>query len=114
MAFTSITITHTFLNADGTPASGTVRWSLSGRMTNSTQSIMPSGPKNVSLNGSGVMSVVLPANDDTGTTPIGVEWQVTIAVTGCSEEQYLVTVPHSAPGGTIDLGQLLPQQTQVG
>ena len=114
MAFTSITVTHTFLNADGTGAAGNVVWTLQNRMTNSTTSIMPAQPLTSTLNSSGALSQVLPANNDPATTPVGTMWQVTIAVNGCNPEQYAVIVPYNAVGGTVDLGTLLPEQQQVG
>ena len=113
MAFTSRTITHTFLNADGTAASGTVAFTLSGRMTNGSTSYMPASKVTATIDGSGDISVSLPANDDTDTAPTGIMWQVTIDVAGAARtEQYFITVPSSG-SGDVDLGSLLPSTSQV-
>jgi hypothetical protein len=114
VSFTTITVTHTFLNADGTGAAGNIVWTLQNRMTNGTTSIMPAQPLTSSLDSSGNLSQALPANNDPATTPIGTMWQVTISINGCSPEQYAVVVPYNAAAGTVDLGSLLPEQQQVG
>jgi hypothetical protein len=114
LAFTSVEISHQFSNADGTAASGTVEFTLSGRMTNGTQSIMKTAAVTVALDGTGSFTKALPANDDAGTVPVGVQWLVALRVAGADEETYEVTVPSAAPGHTVDLGSLLPSAQQVG
>ncbi|HEX5347847.1 MAG TPA: hypothetical protein VFW64_12235 [Pseudonocardiaceae bacterium] len=111
MSFTVRTVTQTFANADGTPASGKVTFDLSGRMTNGGTTILPN-EVTAPLDGSGAMTVTLAANDDTGTLPAGVQWRVTVRILGAEEESYFVTVP-SAGSGSIDLGSLLPSAQQV-
>lgn len=110
MSFTTRTVTHTFQNADGTPASGSVTFALSDRMTNSGTTVLPTEVVG-SLNGSGQLSVVLTANDDAGTVPTGAQWRVTFRILGASEEVFSVTVPNGS--GTVDLGTLLPGAPQV-
>lgn len=83
-------------------------------MTNGAQSIMPSQPIHSALDGSGLLSQSLPANDDPGTLPADTRWQVAINITGASEETYAIVVPHAAAGGTADLGSLLPGDQPVG
>lgn len=113
MAFTTRTVTHQFNNADGTAASGTIVFTLTGRMTNGSISMMPSSKVTATLNGSGQLSVSLEANDDAATTPTGVLWQVTIEVAGSARtEQYFVNVP-SAGSGNVDLMSLVPQASHV-
>lgn len=107
MSLTARTITHTFSNSDLTPASGSVTFALSKRITNGTQSLVPSEITSP-LNASGQLSQSLTANTDVGTTPGDSEWIVTLRILGASQETFAIVVP---PGpGTTDLGALLPQQ----
>lgn len=112
MAFSQATITHTFTNGDSTPASGTVTFWLSKRMTNGTTTIVPAEVTST-LNVSGQLSVSLYANNDAGTSPTDAQWEVTLRILGASVEgPYPITVPTG--GGTVDLGSLLPQQQYGG
>lgn len=115
MSFTQITVTHTFTNLDGSPASGVVAFRLSKRITNGTQSYASEVPVHATLNGSGVLSQVLPANNDPATVPNDSTYTVTFFLNGAggattSGETYEITVPYNASGGTVDLGTLLPAQ----
>ncbi|HET6911118.1 MAG TPA: hypothetical protein VFH54_17450 [Mycobacteriales bacterium] len=110
MAFSTRTVTHAFTNADGTPASGSVTFALSRRMTNSGTTVMPSEVVG-SLNASGQLSVVLTANDDPGTVPTDAQWNVTFRILGTAVEQFFIVVPTGT--GTVDLGTLLPGTPQV-
>ncbi len=111
MAFTVRTITHTFTNADSTPASGTIEFALTRRMTNGTTTIVPAVVAGT-LNGTGQLSVPLTANDDGGTAPTGAQWRVTFRILGSDVEQFYITVP-SAGSGNVDLGSLLASVEQV-
>lgn len=110
MSFTTATITHTFENADGTAASGAIQFSLTGRMTNGSTSIVPASIT-ASLNGSGALSQVLTSNLDAATIPQDTQWRATFRIMGAEEETFVITVP--AGGGTVDLGSLLPGAQQV-
>lgn len=92
MSFSSPTISHTFINADGTPASGTVQFTLSKRMTNGSSSYVPASIS-ANLNSSGVLSQAVPSNLDPGTYPTDSEWRVDIRIMGCPEEQVVGQVP---------------------
>jgi hypothetical protein len=111
MAFTQATITHLFKNSDGTPASGSVRFTLTNRITNGTTTIAPTAVI-ASLNSSGVLSVQLWANNDPATIPTSTSWRVQLEVLGSQAEEFFITVPTG--GGTFDLGALLPQQPLAG
>jgi len=110
VAFTQTTVTHGFVNADGTPASGSLTFSLLGRMTNGTTTIVPA-EITANLDGSGHLSQALTSNEDPGTIPQNVQWRVDFRITAVGSpvtESFYITVP---PGpGTTDLGSLLPQQ----
>lgn len=110
MSFTTRTVTHAFSNADTTPASGSVTFNLTKRMTNGGTTILPTEVVG-SLNASGQLSVVLTCNTDVGTTPTDAQWRVTLRILGAATEQYFITVE---PGsGNLDLGTLLPEAPQV-
>lgn len=114
MSLTVQTITHTFLNADTTPASGTVSFRLSKRMTNGNTTVIPTTVV-ATLNASGQLSQALYANTDATTFPGDAQWIVTIRLLGpdgSHPEEYAITVP-STGGPTIDLGTLLPTVTEI-
>lgn len=113
MAFTYATITHSFLNPDGSAASGAVKFRLTQRMTNGSVSIMPGQSVTAAINGTtGAISQSLAANNDPDTVPQDVQWEVTIEQTGADVVSYYITVPTG--GGSVDLGTLLPSQQQAG
>jgi hypothetical protein len=49
---------------------------------------------------------VLPATTDPTTSPQGVTYRVTEFIEGASQNVYEIEVPHTAVGGTVDLGEL--------
>jgi hypothetical protein len=105
-----VTITHSFTNADGTPASGIVIFKLSTEMTNGNSTITPAVPVHAMLDATGHLSQVLPANDDAATFPTGTTYTVTFVLNSGTDasSEYSVVVPSAAPGGTAELGSLLP------
>jgi hypothetical protein len=111
MAFSAAVITHSFTNADLTAASGSITFTLTGRMTNGTTTLVPASIT-ANLDGSGNLSQSLTSNVDVGTLPGDTQWRVDLRVLGASEETFFVTVPTG--GGTVDLGSLLPSSQQVG
>jgi hypothetical protein len=111
VAFTTRTIVHAFQNADGTPASGPVIFTLSQRMTNDGTTIAP-GIVTASLDASGNLSQAITCNNDADTVPTGAQWRVDIRLYGDQEQSYFITVPTGI--GNIDLGSLLPAAQQVG
>ena len=115
MSFTLIEVTHSFVNLDSTPASGVVAFRLSQRITNGSQSYASELPVHASLNSDGELSQQLPANNDPATVPQGSSYLVTLLLNGSSGQTlpgdtYEIVVPYNAPGGTVDLGTLLPSQ----
>lgn len=111
MALTTCTVTHKFENPDGTPASGTVTFVLTKRMTNGTQTVVP-GEVTATIQADGTLSASLWANNDPGTVPTDAQYAVTfrIATAGapCTDGPFFITVPGGV-GSTADLGALLPQ-----
>ena len=110
MAFTSASVTHQFNYADGTPASGTVEFSLTKRIANGGTSVAPTSVS-YPLSSSGSLVAVLVSNSDTGTAPTDSQWRVDIRIQGTEIETDYIVVPTG--GGTIDLGSLLPSAQQV-
>lgn len=110
MAFTTATITHTFQNADGTPGSGSVEFTLTKRMTNGNITISPSSIT-ANLDASGKLSQVLASNKDVGTLPEDAEWRMDWRILGAEPEEFFITVPTG--GGTVELASLLPK-TPIG
>lgn len=115
MAFTSVTVTSGpgsppagWTQEDGTPAAGTVTFRLTAPMSNDGNTVVPV-PVTVTLNASGSFSVALDANDDSGTTPEGVQYTVLEEIGGASSREYNITVP-SGLGATVELSSLMPGQ----
>lgn len=111
MSFTVATITHLFVNADGTPASGAVEFALTKRMSQTGQTIVP-GTLTANLNASGQLSQPLTANVDSGTIPQDAQWRATLRIIGDPQDTFFITVPSG--GGTVDLFSLLPQEPNGG
>lgn len=102
MAFTSCSLTHSFTNPDGTPASGTVELTLSKRMTNGTNTIVP-GSVTATLNGSGDVAVSVASNKDPATLPTDAQWRCDLRIAGAEPQSYWLTVPAQ---GSADLMSL--------
>jgi hypothetical protein len=111
VSFTQSTITHTFTNADGTPASGSIEFTLTKMMTNGVNSIVPASIT-ANLDASGDLSQALTSNGDTGTSPTDAQWRVDIRILGAQNVTEFIVVPTG--GGSIDLATLLPSTQQVG
>lgn len=113
-AFTQTTVTHTFLNADDSVATGKLTFTLDDQMTNGTSTVMPTRFE-VTLDGSGDITQLLYSNVDANTfppPPWNTRWRVDFHITGASQRTYWITVPSN--GGTLDLFDLIPAYQQVG
>ena len=104
MSFTEIAIQAKFANADGSPASGSVSFSLVAEMLNSGQ-VAAAGSISAPLNADGQLisqsgyPQTLLATDDTGTTPNNPTsaYLVTIKLDNASGAQpFYVYVPHAS------------------
>lgn len=92
MALSTCLLTHVFTNADGTPSSGVVEFSLTGRMTNGTTTIVPASI-NAALSSSGALSQSLTSNLDAATVPQNAQWRVDLRILGLQPETLFITVP---------------------
>jgi hypothetical protein len=109
MAFSQITITGTWKEADGTtPARGRVVLQLSRALQDSsTNTIRAAYREVVPLNANGAISKVVVANDDVTSTPTGTSYHVREEIVGAAVREYDVVIPAAAPGATIDLADLV-------
>lgn len=98
-----VTVTGVFVKADNTPARGTVRFRLQGRLVGEGDIVVPSDVSAPLVNGT--FSVSLAATDDPDFLPQGLYWQVTEFVEG-NTRTYLIALPASP--STISLAQLAP------
>jgi hypothetical protein len=102
MSFTTCTLSHEFSNPDATPASGTVEWTLTKRMTNGVSTIVP-GSVTATLSGSGSVSQVLTSNVDTETVPTDSQWRMDLRIAGAEPQTYWLTVPALASADLMSL-----------
>lgn len=112
-AFSTTTVTHTFVNADGSTATGTVTFTLDDQMTNGTSSVMPTRFEAALVDGA--ISQGLVSNVDTNTTPPppwNTRWRVDFHIVGASQRTFWIVVPSG--GNTVDLFDLIPAYPQVG
>jgi len=103
VAFTYVTVTHTFETAADVAASGSVEFVPIVPMHNGVTVVKKA--VTATLTGSGGLSQMLAANTDPETVPTGTVYQVTERITGQSALTYYVQVPHDQ-GSSIDLRSL--------
>ena len=109
MAFTSITVTGTYEDPIGDPAEGRVTFKLTStmRQPEGNLTIVPTDVV-ATLDGDGEFSIVLPANNDSGTVPSGVGYEVTERIRGAALNKYFISIDKDAIGDTVDLADLVP------
>lgn len=103
MAFTYVTITHTFETAADLSAGGEIDFTPISPMHNGVTIVKKT--VTATLSSSGVLSQLLAANTDPDTIPTGTVYQVDERVVGQPTLTYYVQVPHNA-GNSIDLRDL--------
>lgn len=111
-SFSLTTLTHTFVNADGSTATGYVTFTLGDMMTNGDETYMPTRFESALV--AGALSQELPSNIDTGTVPSepwNTRWRVDFHITGAIQRTFWIVVP--AGGETIDLFDLIPWRQQL-
>jgi hypothetical protein len=106
-AATPITLTATFLDADGQPASGHVTFRLSAPLQDTAGNVIVA-PTTVraDLDADGHMEVALFATADEATIPQGLTYRVTEQIAGASIRRYDIVV--AAEPATVDLADLAP------
>ena len=111
---TPITVTATYLLANGTPATGTVEFVLTAPAADpGAPALVPMAPVTVTLDGAGHLSVVLPATDDPDWSATGLVYRVGERITGIPVRYWYAQVPAASPGGTLDLAAVAPAVPQT-
>lgn len=105
--FTQSLITHQYVNADGTPSSGEIVFTLQEAMTNGSVTISNASRVTGQLDSTGFLSQVLTSTDDPSTAAPGQPlWRVDERVAGASVRTYDIRVPSG--GASADLSTLMP------
>ena len=105
---TTITVTGTFpAPVAGTARAGTVVFTPSAVLVDSTQKAIYSGAGTVTLDATGKFSTTLLCTDDTDVQPTGWRWRVDEQPTGGQRRTYWISLP-STLGATVDLSTLAP------
>jgi hypothetical protein len=107
----TITVTGTYLNASGSPLAGSVAFTPTVELTDSTgHVVLRATPVHAPLVG-GTFTVVLPCTDNTTTSPTSWAWTVTETVsdgpTSIAARTYTIVLPHSL-GASVDISTLVP------
>lgn len=105
MTFTQVPVRATYTRENGSPAVGTVSFTLGRPMVNGGVTVAQ--PFVVSLDSSGSFALPLPANDDSGTTPTGASYSVVESLVGTFGRSYTLVVPAAAAGSGITLGGIM-------
>jgi hypothetical protein len=106
VAFSFATLTHSFVNADGSPASGSVEFTLQQTMTNGSVTMVASTHITAALDASGNMSQVLTSTLDPGTFCQGLAvWRADERVAGAPVRSLSFAVPSG--GVSVDYGALI-------
>jgi hypothetical protein len=105
--FTRATVTHTFTNADGTAASGSLEFTLEAAMTNGSVTLVPGTHASAQLDSSGNVSQELASTQDPDTFSQGLAaWRCDERIAGAPVRSYTFAVPSG--GVSVDLGTLMP------
>jgi hypothetical protein len=108
---TPITVTGTYLNGDGTPATGRVTFTPTTTVTDpSGPAIFPTLAVTAVLDATGHFSVILGATDDATTQPAGWLYQVIETINKVTRPSYLIALPHTTT--LVDMASLSPQVAQ--
>jgi hypothetical protein len=109
MAFTTITVTGTYQDANGDPVPGFVTFMLSSQLQDAvTEEIVSRTRIKRYLDSAGSFSVDLVATNDPDTEPLGATYKVSEYIRGRLERVYNIELPYDTPGGTLDLADVAP------
>lgn len=102
----TITLTGTYVDIEGNPISGSVRFSPQSIIKDTDQNqIIVNAPITATLNGSGSFSVVLPVTDDTDVAPTPFAYEVEEIFSG--GRTFFITIPGGG-AATQDIADLAP------
>lgn len=107
MAFNLVTVTGSFTNSSGGPATGRVTFTPPGLVTDltGTVKVLGAGAYSYTLSGGSFTSAPLLATDNHGLLPADWTWTVTVRLTGQTAYSYPVLIPF-ALGSTVNLASL--------
>lgn len=107
---TTITVTGTYTNADGSAATGSVSFTPTTAVTDAAgRVIIPAASITAALSGTGSFSITLPCTDNTALNPIGWAWNVNVNVAGIyGPQSSFTTFLASGLGSTVDISALSP------
>ena len=103
---TTITVTGTYRNGDGSPQSGTVTFTPSTDLVDTTGAVIVRAAAVPAPLYDGVLSIPLLCTDNADLGPSGWYWIVAEEITGAATRTYDVLIPHS--GTSVDLSALAP------
>jgi hypothetical protein len=115
MAFTTITVTGTYLESGtGDPQAGRVTFLLTAPMRQ-PQFNLTVAPSLITatLDENGEFEVELYATNDTATEPLGVTYEVTERISGCALNKYFISIDKDAILGSVDVADLAPNIAPV-
>jgi hypothetical protein len=109
----AVTVTDLALLPDGTPDSGTARFTPSpARIVSASTGAIIDGTVTATYDADGRITVALLATDSTGISPTGWTYTVTRTLTGGGRDSYPISLPATAPA--VDLADLTPVATSGG
>ena len=109
MAFTLVTVEGLYLLPNGSPASGSVSFTLTAPMRDASTEITITPTEQIAaLDASGSISLSLYANDDPTTQPDGVTYEVNERINETGYNKYFITVNHDTPLGIFSLADVIP------
>ncbi len=101
-AITPITVTGTFIAADGSPQRGYVHFTPS-IVAKTPGAVMPKSRLSVRLDADGELSVPLASTDDPQWSAPGFTYRVVEEFSGAEDRAYWIEVPAASSGGNLDL-----------
>lgn len=106
----TITVTGTFLDHNGDPQSGTVRFTTTQLLQSSSDNLfITPGAYETPLDVNGSFSIDLPATDDPEWVPQGYTYQLAVTLENFTRI-WSIAIPWTTPGGTVDLADVLPNE----
>jgi hypothetical protein len=112
-SLSAITVTGSYVNSDGTPATGVVIFRNKYTLTSVSSGVFVQlDDIEVELDATGAFTVAVPASNDPDWFPSPAVWNVIERTTSRSySRSYNVLIPYNAPGGTVALASLAPVVT---
>ena len=104
---TTRTVKGQFTKVNGLPASGTVTFSASGKITDANDAVILSGPIQLQLDNTGSFSIDLPTTDNRALSPVGWYYTVRVRVYGAKAYNFDFYLPDN-DGSDVDITNVDP------